>query len=267
VTEGELPFTVRELQDAVELRLTIAEPGEIGALQAHVLGHADKVTIVVGRKVRVVSIAGTSGARAARTVALTLADLALEEATPVPMTHAGAPAAREAAPSGGGVDLLSRRAPSRRAGTMIAILPSIGTAGWGGGVGLGAPIGGGWRAATELGYLRGDTVEVSGETVALRGVPLRAAIARRMGLLELRLGGAVLAYQVSGGTGHGGLVAGGSTAAIMYLPLAGGLSFVVGVGADVFVNQIEFELRGSPAVETPRIAAWTSIGLAWEWSP
>jgi hypothetical protein len=232
---GELPCSRDELAEALALR--------VDGRAVHVEARGDRVRIRVGDRARELVLGGARGRAAARLIALTAADLSMDElptdAPPPPV--AGPPRPRVAL------------AVTARAGSSDAFRA---------GVAIDAAIGRGrWRPLVEAGVAGG----VGDHDVRLLAAPLRAGVAWGEDS-TLRATAVVLPYTVSGGVGHRGVLAGGGIEGRGQVR-AGGVTVVFAAGVDILASQVELRYDGAAALTTPRVQAWTVLGIAWEVTP
>ena len=244
---GPLPFSTAELHEALALRVRPSVPVEV------VASPAGDAIVRVGDKERTVALGDTRGPVAARRVALAVADLAtdvdplpqpsLRSAAPPPDTPSRARVSLLAGPSGG-----SNLDGVRFAAAIDVRLRLVSGFGVYGGVG----------------YMPGPDAAVDGIAVGLRSAPLRLGLSWQAGALELRAGAVAQPYWLDGMmTTRTGMTAGGTVSALYSLDLAPSLDLVLAAGADAFANRDQFDVHGTAAIATNRIATWAALGIGW----
>ena len=244
---GPLPFSQAELHEALALRVRASVPIEVTATTG-----GDAI-VRVGDKQRTVELGDSRGPAAARRVALAVADLTTD-VDPLP-----APAIRSAAPP-----------PDTPSRTRLSLL--AGPAGGSNldGVRFQVALDARLRLVSGLGvfgsagYAPGPDAAVDGIAISLRSVPLRLGLLWQLGALELRLGAVAAPYWLDGAmTSPSGIVAGGGVSALYAIDLAPQLDLVLAAGADAFANRDAFQIHGTNALATNRIATWGALGLGW----
>jgi hypothetical protein len=286
-----LPFSQDDLQQALLARLApmgeAAPAGEAGLPSASVEpAGAGAVTVHVGGRSRVVVMGERSGAGAARVVALAIAELVSADAEP---EAAGTTAAETPSVVATGV-----AATSAPPATFVAVAPAPATEAESGrmprlcvtaGVAKGTNADELWAGALDVdlvmpwgsGLLRfapsaGLTVMPthSGGTidqVSFVGVPLRALVGPRLGLLDVLGGPVVSPYRIGGALPHAGVLLGGEAMARLAVPLWDRLLVIADARVDAFADRARVMFAGGQTYATPRVGLSAGVGLAWDWTP
>jgi hypothetical protein len=264
--EGPVPFEESELRDAVALRIAITTDEDAREVRVRGL-RSDAVSIDLDGKHRELDLGEDSGSRAARRVALAIADLAIREAqlppalppprAPVVTAEAGPPPPREE-PRGSRLRLAALAALIGSGGSAIA--PSAVVEG---SLSLSQTL----RIQVDLAYARGPRSSVDTIALSLDSFPLRGGIAwlPLSVPLELRLLGVLTPYTVSASpTSSSGVNAGIEVALAYFLPVAETIDLGAIIAFDGNLTREDFRVHGIEAFATDRFAAWAGLGAAFE---
>ena len=239
-TMGALPCTRDELVEALALRVDAA------SVRVEVAG--DRVRIRVGDRTRDLVLDGARGRAAARLIALAAADLAMAE-LPSPAPPAAVVTAPAPAPAPRTIEL----ALTGRVGSAAALRGAIALD-----AAFGRPP---WRPIVALGVAGG----LGDRDTSLVGAPLRAGVGWG-DELQVRATALAIPYAVRGGNGDASVLAGGGLEG-RGRTRAGDATILFAAGVDVLANRAEYLVAGAPALSTPRVMAWTVLGLVWEVTP
>jgi hypothetical protein len=228
------PFDAAELAAAIRLRVP---PGG-AAIRIRVVPTPDGVRIEARGNARDVALRGSTGAAAARLVALAASDLLLDDLAAAPELPAAA----------------------RPAGAAVTIGALAGVAAWHytlASLGVDVAVGrDSWLLAIEAG---GGTL-IDGPLHLTAGV-LRLGCGTRFGAFELRAGATLVPLSVANGTGDATVLAGGGASARLHATLSANVRGVLVGGVDVFATRTTYELDGMSVLATPRSALWLGAGL------
>jgi hypothetical protein len=276
-TEGELPFTVAELESALALRAAIAAPEAASSITATVIGDGATIHVAVLGRDKDVRLDSERGRDAARLVAFVILDLAADQLDPPaggpraqPRRMASAALVRSEVPAVPDREYAPRaalavwgRGGTRTDGELELAVPLAGS--------VRALISGG--AGTRAQYT-GTSASVFGAQVSVRGYPLRAGVAWRgpnvwLGELELRAGAVALVESASGMLASTTAIYGGGAAVAWALPILElasnrGATVTLGVGADAFATANDYRIHAMSVTVTPRVAWWGGIAIAAE---
>jgi hypothetical protein len=100
-------------------------------------------------------------------------------------------------------------------------------------------------------------------TLAVTTFPVRLGVGARVGPIELRLGGLLRAYRMSGLAAGGGSVGGGFAALAFELPLRSAVTPFGVLGVDVHAETVNFEVGGQTVLSLRTFAPWLGLGLVW----
>jgi hypothetical protein len=282
--DGELPFTVAQLDAALAVRASVAESAH--AITATVTGDGAMIHVAVLGRDKSLQLEGERGVDAARLVAFVILDLAADQLDPPQQTHAAPPPAMPAivAPrpqrSTASMERSIVLAPER------AYEPRMALAVWGRGgtrtdveLELALPVAGSVRAlvsggaGTQVTYT-GISATALSTPITVRAYPVRAGLAWRgpnvwLGELELRAGAVALVESASAMTSSTSAIYGGGAAVAWAMPileLAGnrGATITFAAGGDAFATSDDFRLHGTSAAVTPRVAWWGGLAIAAE---
>jgi hypothetical protein len=238
-TAGALPCTRDELVEALALRVDAA------SVRVEVAG--ERVRIRIGERSRDLLLDGARGRAAARLIALAAADLAMAElptpAPPAPVIATAPPPPRRT------IEL----ALTGRVGSSAALRGALAVD-----AAFGRPP---WRPVIAAGAAGG----VGDHDVSLIGAPLRAGVAWG-DELQVRATALAIPYAVRGGDGDASVLGGGGLEGRAHTR-AGDTTLLFAAGVDVLANRARYLVAGAPALSTPRVTAWTVLGVTWEVAP
>jgi len=241
------------------------------------------ILVRAGQKMQTVDVGDQRGTAAARTVALVITDLIVDELDPhAPLLAADSPeppaqveatAGTASAPAGPVSDAIANvrtRGPLRMAATA------------GVSKGIGAEESRCFRAEVDIGRPFVGRLIVGG-VIGLVFIPRRnqgrpdnlsyaAAMAGvwtgwRIRALEVGLGPFVSPYALGGDVEHSGVLAGAGALARLVTPLSDRLRLVVATRASGYLNRIHVTWPGSGGFATPRLELAFTAGLAWDGTP
>jgi hypothetical protein len=234
------PFTAAQLDAALRVRVRDV------AFEVRVVAIYLGVEITVRGRTRDVALGTRTGDDAARLVALAAADLVLPDMAlppPIERVHDEPPARSEPVPA---------------RGWAIGLMGT--SAVWDGVVAGGS--------ADLVGPVRGALVAVEFGGGALVGGDLhattaivRAGLATRISVLELRAGLTLVPLQVTDGTTDTTVLVGGGASARLRLPIATGVRVVLAAGADAYATRTEYFRAGMAPASTPMVAPFFGAGI------
>ena len=282
--QGTLPFSQEALRRAVSLRLVLAASDEKSPSVVSVSVRAVRggVEVGVGDKRRVVDHGGARGTPAARRVALAITDLVMSSPALPDLLPPATPAApvRPVRPDDGARGEVGRARPEATA--RVGASATIGSGSNLSTVLFTAAVDGalllsdGLAGFLSIGLAVAPDTTLRGVTISYSSVPLRGGLQWRPPDTEWQLRAAfVLAPHVvtprlaGGATGtvpdetHAGVTTGVGAALAYLIPLSDRLDLRVGGGLDVYVDRVEFRIRGTPALATERLAIWIGAGSSW----
>ncbi len=275
LSEGAAPFTQRELDEALHLRVD-------GRHEVTVtVGAGAAVLVTVDGRSRSVALVGERGAAAARVVALVAAALAVEAAGEG-RVGAGGRRALDGRFADGSASIEGAVVPGPLARTARPARWTVGMAidrPYGdqasGGVGAVAGIeGGGWlRPSAAIGFDRRATeiMTFGTDDVSMTAMSLRAGVTLPLdahGRTAVTATSLARPFVTSGGSGHNGVLVGGGVGARFAVPLpAAATDVLVQAGVDVMANEVEYRWGGATVMTTGRVRPWLVIGVTWERGP
>lgn len=242
-----VPIAADELRAALRVRLA-----EGPALVVHVRPVRDGVVVVgIGEHAREVAIGALAGAEAARLIALSVADLALDDLATAPPPEAVA--ATPTVPARAAV-------PALPAATQLSFAALGTVAAW-----PGALVGGGAEIAvsrgTWLGFAGVEGGALASGALTLRGAPVRVGGGWRTGSVELRAGATAMPLWVATGPGDQTVLVGGGVSARLRLPVAPGVRVVLVAGVDAYATRSEYRVTAASTIETPWVAPYAAAGV------
>jgi hypothetical protein len=286
ITRGELPFSKKELEAALALRLhdvDLVQPIEVRA------SGAGGVEVQLAQKRRVVSMLGRRGTSAARHVAQVIADLVRDELS-VPLAELAPleePPREEAPPvqetSTATVaplipEVAVARAPQRVQADLYTFALAVVFAGGSSldRAGLGVELHGslhlwdGARLYAGAGFVWSPQLSAQDATIAANNVPLRAGLAWRFQALpvETRAGLVLTVLQISGRDGaetvdRGELYAGAFWNGSYFQRLNESFDLLFSAGVELYPADTTYLAHGQRAFSTDRLAVHASVGLAF----
>lgn len=233
------PFTAAQLDAALRAR-------DLTGSSVRVVATETGVEITVRGRTRDLTLGTRTGDDAARLVALAAADLLQPDLAPPPVEHLDDPEgdrpATRMAPRGWSIGLV---------GTSAIWTGVIA----GGSAELVGPAAG-HLLAVELG---GGSL-VGGDLHATTAV-VRAGLAKRIGVLELRAGMTLTPILVTDGATDMTVLVGGSASAHLRLPIATGVHAVISAGTDAYATRTEYLRAGMAPATTPFVAPFFGAGI------